>query len=124
MSSKAYGQELILSFHEVPAEFFDVEKIEKTAKGLVDEIGMTKGPIMCWPNSDKTQDTGVPRKSGGISCIQFLEESSCTLHCLNEIQCVYLNLFSCKAFNSTKAKNYAQKHIGGKLVQERVLVRP
>lgn len=124
MSSKPYGQELVLSFHEVPKEFFDVKIIEKVAKGLVDDIGMTRGPIYTWPKSDTEQDKGVPRKSGGISCIQFLEESSCTLHCLNEIGCVYLNLFSCKSFNSTRAKNYALKHIGGKLVQERVLVRP
>ena len=44
MSSKPYGQELVLSFHEVPKDFFDVKVIEKVAKGSGE--AMTKDELL------------------------------------------------------------------------------
>jgi len=113
---ESYGQELILDFHEVPKEFFDTKIIRKFAEELCDEISMTRGPIYLWGN-DKSLRTMADPKADGISCVQFLHSSSITLHAIDELSRVFINIFSCKNFDVKKAKAFALENVGGKIVQ-------
>jgi S-adenosylmethionine/arginine decarboxylase-like enzyme len=117
-----YGTSLLLSFHDVPANVFKNEFIKPFLEALVDSINMTKGPYFEW-GSDKNENDNPHPKAEGISAVQFLEESAVVGHFLDEIEKVYLDIFSCKEFDTYEAIIFCQKKLGGKLVQHQVITR-
>ncbi len=124
---KPYGQELILDIHDVPLDLFTSKIIKKFAKDLTKEIGMREGPEYSWGSIG---DEGMYKPDGkgnekkdGLSHIQFLWESSIVIHALDELQKVFINVFSCKEFDSDKAERFALKTFGGKLANKHNIVR-
>jgi S-adenosylmethionine decarboxylase len=112
-----YGQEAVLDLHDVPDKFFQLKEVRRFAENLCDEIGMIKGPIYTW--GGEKQDLHVhPNKPkiDGISCVQFLHSSSITIHALDEINKVFINVFSCKPFDADGVKKFAEERLGGSLV--------
>ena len=125
--SGPYGQECVLDLHEVPLEMFNNKALKQFGEELCKEIGMSLGPAHSWGNdhdegmykpNDKQDD-----KKDGISHVQFLWESSIVIHALDELQKVFVNVFSCKKFDSEKAKDFTVKYFGGKLVNETNIIR-
>lgn len=121
-----YGQELILDIHDVPAEFFTKKNLREFAEKLCDEINMRRGPFHIWGEEkqlDKAKKGEGAIKADGLSCVQFLYTSSITVHALDEIQKVFVNVFSCNKFDSKKAIKFTEDHIGGKLVESHTITR-
>ena len=118
-----YGQEVIIDLHDVDPEIFQTHILKKFAEDLCDEIGMQRGPIYSW-GQDKFEGTYKTHpKKDGISVVQFLYESSITIHALDELQKIFINVFSCKDFDPEQAKAFALKTLGGNLVTEHNIVR-
>ena len=109
-----YGQEAILDIHNVPTEFFDDKNVRKFAEELCEEIGMTRGPIYLW-GDDKALGTMHDPKADGISVCQFLHSSSITIHAIDEYHKVFVNVFSCKAFDAGTVVKFAKENVGGKI---------
>ena len=75
-------------------------------------------------------DKGVPAaerqtdpKTKGTSAVQFILTSSIVIHTLDLLGAVYLNIFSCKSFDSDAAARFSAAAFGSKDWSARVLRR-
>ena len=119
-----YGWELILDFHDCNVDRFDREHIEEYFVGLCDLIDMQRCDLHFW------DDVGVPEeecetdpKLKGTSAIQFILTSNVTLHALELTGALYINIFSCKDFDSNDAAMFTKEYFGGKLVNRADVAR-
>ena len=119
---KDYGQELILDIHDVARGRIHAKGVKQFAADLCDEIGMSRGPSFVW-GTDSDKDEWKDPKADGISCVQFLHSSSITIHAIDLLNRVFINVFSCKSFDAEKAKAFAMKKFGGTLSGEHNIVR-
>jgi len=113
---ETYGQEVIIDLHNVNPDFFQMKHVRHYAEKLCEIIKMKKGPIYVW-GDDKSLGTMHNPKADGISCVQFLYTSSITIHALDELQKVFVNIFSCRQFDADKAMKFTMQHIGGDLAR-------
>ncbi len=112
-----YGKELILDLDLCDPETFNRESITEFFTGLCELIDMDKGDLYFW------DDVGVPPedcqtdpKTKGTSAVQFIITSSIVIHCLDLLGTVYLNLFSCKDFNTTEVMFFTQNWFQGRIL--------
>lgn len=80
---------------------------------------------LCW-----WDDYGVPPVEQetephlkGTSAIQFIKTSNITIHTLDLLDSVYLNIFSCKDFDINIAKQFSERWFNGKTVNSHVIER-
>ncbi len=102
-----YGTELILDLHECDASKFTRESIESFFENLCELINMERCDLHFW------DDVGVPvdeqqtdPKTKGTSAVQFILTSTIVIHTLELLQTVYVNVFSCKAFDTDEAAEF------------------
>ncbi len=121
---KPYGHELILDLHGCDPERFNRKTIRAYLKALCKAIGMQPCELHFW------DDIGVPSSRRqtephlkGTSAVQFILTSNVTIHTLDELGAVYVNIFSCKPFNSRKAAALTREWFGGRVVQKLSLDR-
>jgi len=115
-TGKNYGMELILDLHECNPETFTREKIGQYFVELCDLIDMTRADLHWWDDLDlpeEEHDTEPHLK--GTSAIQFITTSNITIHTLDMMKCVYINLFSCKTFDPEVAKKFSRKYYEGEI---------
>lgn len=75
-------------------------------------------------------DQGLPKEERqtephlkGTSAIQFIMTSNITIHTLDILKNVYVNIFSCKDFDANKAAEFSQKFFKGKIVNRVAIKR-
>ena len=126
VSRENYGQELILDIHNVPSDFFNRIDVRHFAETLCDEIDMKRGPIYLWgmnSQEHKAKKGEAAIKADGISCCQFLYKSSITIHALDEIQKIFINIFSCESFDVNKAIEFVKENVGGTIISVHNIIR-
>jgi len=121
---KPYGKELILDLHECNPEYFTRHKIGKFLKQLCIDIDMKRATLHWW------DDMGVPEEKKltephlkGTSAIQFITTSNITIHVLDILKKVFINVFSCKDFDHKLVIKKAESFFGGYVVQNKVIKR-
>ena len=105
--SKAYGKELILDMHECDASLFTRKSIQNYFKRLASLIGMRREDLHFWDDYNlplERQQTEPHLK--GTTAIQFLLTSNITIHTLDVLKAVYVNIFSCKDFDTLEATRF------------------
>lgn len=119
-----YGEEVIVDLHECDPRLFYRENIERFMEHLCGSLGMQRCDLHFW------DDVGVPEDEcqtephlKGTSAIQFITTSNITIHTLDLLGNVYLNVFSCKEVDEELVKNIALRYFRGKVVESRKLVR-
>lgn len=119
-----YGKELILDLHECNTDFFNRENIKMFFQELCEKIDMEACDLHFW------DDVGVPENEKqtkphlvGTSAIQFITTSNITIHTLDILKKVYLNIFSCKEFNKDIVKGLAIKYFDGIIVHWQLIER-
>lgn len=117
-----YGQELILDFSDVSIDKFSVKSIRHFVEKMADEINMVRGPVKIWGNNKELGTMHDP-KADGLSCIQFIMTSSILCHAIDELNKVFINIFSCEEFDSDKAEKFALDWFGGKIVAKHNITR-
>lgn len=97
----AYGKELILDLHNCNVGMFNRSTLDLFFASLCKAIDMQQCERYFW------DDVGVPEEerqtsphTKGTSAIQFILTSNITIHTLDELEAVYINIFSCKDFDS------------------------
>jgi len=112
---ESFGQELILDLHDCdPSTYDSREKLEKFFVGLCDLIDMEREDLHFWDyEGHKEEYDAAPAHLKGISAVQFIKTSNITIHTLDELKKVYLNVFSCKAYLPFDAIAYCEKFFGG-----------
>jgi S-adenosylmethionine/arginine decarboxylase-like enzyme len=122
--SKDYGKELILDLHNCNSEKFTRKMIKEYFIEMCDLIDMQRCKLCWW------DDFGLPENKKqtephlkGTSAVQFIMTSNITIHTLDIMERVYLNIFSCKDFDAKVVKAFTQKWFGGRVVNCKVITR-
>lgn len=113
MPREGYGQELILDLHHCDSSRFNRQEIEYFLEQLCDRIDMERCDLHFW------DDVGVPEeeqqtnpKTKGTSAVQFILTSTIVIHTLDLIKAAYVNIFSCKEFDTDEAAQFTAKWFG------------
>ncbi len=100
----AYGKELILDLYECNPKKFNRKDLTLFFKELCEVIDMVPCERFFWDDLDvPEEERQTELHTKGTSAIQFILTSNITTHTLDLIGEVYINLFSCKNFDSGKA---------------------
>ena len=111
-----YGKELIIDLHDCDTSLFNREAIAIFFKELCELIDMEACDCHFWDDFGvdiEEQQTEVHTK--GTSAIQFILTSNITIHTLDLLKNVYLNIFSCKDFDSEKTLEFSASYFKGKV---------
>jgi len=106
----SYGYELILDLHGCDVSKFNRTDIHRFFKELCRIIDMKRcGDSFCddWQVPKKYRQTSPQTK--GISATQYIITSSISIHCLDLLGKVFVNIFSCKNFNRHIAENFVSE---------------
>ena len=75
-------------------------------------------------------DIGIPEEekqtsphTQGTSAVQFILTSSIVIHTLDQLEAVYINIFSCKAYDPEVAENFSVEWFGAKDHSARFIAR-
>ena len=119
-----YGKELIIDMHNCDASTFNRKSIKSYFTELCKLIDMERCKLSWW------DDHGVPEDEQqtdphlkGTTAIQFILTSNIVIHTLDLLGNVYINIFSCKDFDSDEAMNFTAKWFKGKIVSSHEIER-
>lgn len=119
-----YGQELILDLHECDVRRFTRDAIERFFKELCDLIGMERCELHFWDDVGVSEDEQqTDPKTKGTSAVQFILTSTIVIHTLDLMKTVYVNIFSCKDFDTDEAAKFTAKWFGSKQWTSTVVTR-
>lgn len=109
-----YGQELILDLHNCEPRSFTYYSVRDFFRQLCERIGMERCGF-AYVESEPGDDEDP--KTHGLSAVQFIVKSSITIHCLDKMSRVYLNVFSCDSFDRDEVEQFAVGWFGGTRVK-------
>ena len=110
-----YGMELVLDLHDCDPDTFTREAIELYFSDLCKLIDMEPCALHFWDDRDVPEaERQTNPKTKGISAVQFILTSSIVIHTLDLLRAVYLNIFSCKPFDSDAAAKFSANAFGSK----------
>ena len=119
-----YGMELVLDLHGCDPATFTREAIERYFSDLCRLIDMEPCVLHFWDDRDvPASERQTHPKTKGTSAVQFILTSSIVIHTLDLLKAVYLNIFSCKSFDSDAAAKFSAKAFGSRDWTARVLRR-
>ncbi len=121
---KTYGMELILDLHDCDSSTFNRKSIKKYFERLCASIGMERCRLCWWDDYGvplEEQQTGPHLK--GTSAVQFIKTSTIVIHTLDILKNVYVNVFSCKEFDTLSVKKFTENWFQGKVVKSYVIRR-
>ena len=107
--------ELTIDLKECETDFS-----EKNIRNYVDKlcklIKMEKhGRLMLWKDSHNK----IKKLRGGISAVQFLKTSNITIHSFETNRSCFVDIFSCKKFDSKKATKFSKDFFKAKRLKSR-----
>ena len=124
MTADPYGKELLIDLHGCDVSLFNRLDIENYFKLVCDLIDMERCELFWWDDED------VPRELcetephlKGTSAVQFIRTSNITIHTLDLMGNVYINVFSCKAFDHDAVVRFTEDWFKGTTVNEQVVMR-
>ena len=119
-----YGMELVLDLHGCDTSNFNRKSLKKYFRELCLKIDMTPCKLTFW------DDVGVPAEerqtsphTKGTSAVQFILTSNITIHTLDILGNVYINIFSCKPFNTRIAVAFTKDFFAGTIVNHKRINR-
>jgi len=112
-----YGEELILDLHDCDRRKFNRKDIRRFLEGLCDLIKMERVVLHFWDYEDNPEAyEAAPEHLKGTSAVQFIQTSNITIHALDDLGKVFLNIFSCKSFSPALAASFAASFFEGRVV--------
>lgn len=111
-----YGTELILDIHDCRKIYQHNQRreISEFCAKLTKLLKMEDELLVFWDyDGDKKGYRNAPPHLKGTTAVQFIKTSNITVHYLVDLQRVYLNVFSCKRFDSLKATEFCLRFWGG-----------
>ena len=119
-----YGKELILDLYECNSGQFTRTGIRTYFKRVCILINMERGKLTWWddlhtPKAEKETEPHLV----GTSAVQFIKTSNITIHTLDILRRVYLNVFSCKDFNEDVVVEFTAEWFDGVIVNKQIVRR-
>ena len=123
-ASDKYGVELILDLHGCDRATFTRDSISAYFERLCELIDMKREDLHFW------DDVGLPEEdrqtsphTQGTSAVQFILTSSIVIHTLDQLEAVYINMFSCKMFDPEVAEKFTVAWFGARNCSARFIDR-
>jgi S-adenosylmethionine/arginine decarboxylase-like enzyme len=124
MNNNNYGKELILDLHLCNTDKFNRKSLRNYFKQLCLIIDMQRAKLVFWDDYGVSEDEKqtLPHTTG-TSAVQFILTSNITIHTLDILQRVYVNIFSCKEFDDEKARDFTELYFDGVIQQSKTIDR-
>ncbi len=121
---KSYGKELIIDIHNCDPSTFTRKSIRKYFKLLCEKIDM-KAEKLCWWDDHRVESElqQTEPHTKGTTAVQFILTSNITIHTLDVLKNVYINVFSCKEFDTDLAMKFSEEWFKGKVVNSHIIER-
>lgn len=130
----AYGKELIIDLYDCDVGKFNRKDLKRFFVALCEEIDMTACKLTFWDDKwtwlwrliffwDKTIQYEDRPHTKGTSAVQFIITSNITIHTLELLGECYINIFSCKEYDSDDALNFTMKWFNGKMRMSQTINR-
>ena len=120
----AYGKELVLDLYGCDPVYFTRAYIEQFLEDLCKLIDMERCDLHFWDYVDYPEEkAAAPPHLDGTTAVQFIKTSNITIHTLDKVGEVYLNLFSCKQFDEGTVKFFVVKRFDAKYTDSQVIIR-
>lgn len=121
---KRYGKSISVDLHNCNSSLFNRRDLRKFVKALCVEISMNPAKLVFW---DFKYCPWLKHKAAshlkGTSLVQFIQTSSVTIHALDDLKAVYIDLFSCKEYDSNKVVEFSANYFNGEVVTLNEVVR-
>ena len=114
-SEKPYGYELIMDLHGCDASKFTRKNIEEYMVTICDAIGMEREDLHFW-DYEGVPEEEIPEDSHllGVTAVQFITTSNIVIHTLDLLKAVYVNIFSCRKYDTELAAKITKEWFGAK----------
>jgi S-adenosylmethionine/arginine decarboxylase-like enzyme len=120
----SYGKELIIDLHNCNPRKFNRQDITMFFQRLCCILEMKREKLCWWDDlytAKKYRET-LPHLKG-TSAVQFIKTSNITIHALDILKTVHINIFSCKEYSINRAKRFTKKWFEGEIVNCKVVKR-
>lgn len=113
----SYGKELIIDLHKCDVSKFNRKDIEQYFIELCDLIDMERCDLHFWDDEEvPKEEKQIDAHTKGTSAVQFILTSNITIHTLDILKNAYINIFSCKHFDSEMALAFTKGYFKGSAV--------
>lgn len=121
---KPYGYELILDLHGCDVDTFTRESLDLYFKKLCYAIDMIRCERYFWDDYDvPPEERQTEPHTKGTSAVQFILTSNIVIHTLDDLEAVYVNIFSCKAYDKKVAEQITKEWFKAKSCKVHYLKR-
>lgn len=121
---KIYGYSSIFDVVDCDPSTFTRESIEAFLADLCDTIDMEPEDLHFWDYEDDPEGyAAAPAHLRGISAVQFIKTSSITIHTLDDLNVLFIDLFSCKKYEPKVVSWMVETHFKGKVRSSQTFVR-
>lgn len=118
-----YGKELIIDLHHCNHSFTR-KVIREYFKGICDLIDMKREKLIWWDDLYTLEnEKEIEPHLMGTSAVQFIKTSNITIHTLDMLCQVYINIFSCKDFDVYVASKFSAEWFDGIIVNKQTIRR-
>jgi len=119
-----YRKELILDLVHCNPVLFTRKVIRVYFKKVCILIDMERGKLCWWddlytPEEEKETEPHLV----GTSAVQFIRTSNITIHTLDILKRVYINIFSCKDFDEKVAIAFSKDWFQGDIKSKKIIRR-
>lgn len=119
-----YGKELILDLHNCDPGRFTRKSIMNYFIQLCKEIDMKRCKLCWWDDLYTTEgEKQTEPHLKGTTAVQFLLTSNITIHTLELLRKVFLNVFSCKEFDENGVVELSRVWFRGEVAKKTVVRR-
>lgn len=121
---RTYGKELILDIHNCDISKFNRRQLKKFINELCTLIDMKQCKLTWWDYFWWPKFLVDPNPlTYGTSVVQFIMTSNITIHTLDKLGKLYLNIFTCKDFNEKEAEVFTANWFNGQVAKATILER-
>lgn len=118
-----YGTEFILDLKDCDTEKFTKEGLIQYFEELCDLIEMERCDLHFWGYDTEEEKNEAPDHLAGLSAVQFIMTSNITIHTLDKIGEIMINVFSCKYFHHGQVRHFTMKFFNGIVQNESIVHR-
>jgi len=110
-----YGQSFLIDLHRCDIGLFNRHDIDRFFSGLCELIDMKPEDRYFWDDLNVSiEERQTDPRTKGTSAVQFILTSSITVHALDLLGDVYIDVFSCKLFDISAVLDYSIKFFDAK----------
>lgn len=123
-TDSAYGMELTMDLYGCDVATFTRDSLGSYFDHVCALIGVTPEQRHFWDDVGvQVDERQTNPKTQGTSAVQFILTSTIVIHTLDQLEQVFVNVFSCGNFDAGQVQGHSLKHFGARCLEPHVIVR-